>query len=260
MTEREVKQLIIEICIAKSSAIDELSSRLLKDAFEILSFELTYLFNACLQNSIFPTSWGQSKVTPIPKTNKNSVNPGDWRPISQISLPGKILEKIIHAQMTHYFDVNKILSENQYGFRKGRSTRLAIFDVLKNLYGNWNDNNFSGCVFVDFSRAFDTIDHNILIEKLKLHGFDDISLKFFKTYMTSRVQQTTVNGFTSLQAPITYSTAQGSILGPLIFILYVNDIFKSFNSDTSAFMYADDPLLICKSDNATTATGKNQKA
>ena len=260
VTETEIKRLIKEICITKSSAIDELSTRILKDAFEILTFELTYLYNACLQSGIFPLSWGQSKVTPIPKMNKNSTCPGDWRPISQIPLPGKILEKIIHAQMTHYFDLNKILSNNQYGFRRERSTSLAIFEVLKNLHGNWNDKNFSSCVFVDFSRAFDTIDHNILAEKLKLYGFDGISLKFIKNYMACRAQKTTVNGHTSLQAPVTYGTAQGSILGPLIFILYVNDIFESLNPEVSTYMYADDTLLVCKSNNLNEAAEKAQNA
>ena len=93
---------------------------------------------------------------------------------------------MIHEQMTRYLDVNKILAENQYGFRNGRSTSMAIFEVLKNLYGNWNENNFSGCVFVDFSPAFDTVDHNILHEKLKLYGFDEMPLKFIKEYMASR--------------------------------------------------------------------------
>ena len=161
----EVKRLIKDMCVAKSSAIDELSTKLLKDAFEILFFELTYMYNSCLQQGIFPKSWGTSKVTPIPKTNKNSSNPKDWRPISQIALPGKLLEKIIHAQITFYLDVNNILSDNQYGFRKERSTTLAIFDVLKNLHQNWNENTFSGCIFIDFSRAFDTIDHSILAKK-----------------------------------------------------------------------------------------------
>ena len=220
------------------------------------------LYNACLQNGIFPTLWGQSKVTPIPKRNKSSMSPGDWRPISQIPLPGKILEKIIHAQMTRYFDLNKILSTNQYGFRKERSTSLAIFEVLKNLYGNWNEKYFSSCVFVDFSKAFDTINHNILAEKLKLHvyGFDEISLKFIINYMACRVKKTTVNGFTSPHAPGTYGTAQGSILGPLIFTLYVNDIFDSLNPEVSTYMYTDDTLLVCKSDDLSVATEKAQKA
>ena len=184
------------------------------------------MYNCCLQQGIFPKIWGLSKVTPIPKTNRNSSDPNDWRPISQIALPGKILEKIIHSQITFYLDVNNILSDNQFGFRKERSTSLAIFEVLKNLYGNWNDNNFSACIFVDFSRAFDSIDHNILLKKLELYGFDENSLKFMLSYMSNRIQTTTVDGQVSDPAKFTFRTAQGSILGPLIFILYVNDIFQ----------------------------------
>ena len=130
---------------------------IVKDAFQVLTFELSYLHNSCLMNGIFPESWGRSMVTPIPKTNINSTKLGDWRPISQISLPGKLLERIIHTQLSQYLDKYNILSDNQYGFRKGLSTSLAIFDVLKELYHNWNEKYFSGCVFVDFSRAFDTI-------------------------------------------------------------------------------------------------------
>ena len=157
VTEREVQELIKEICITKSSAIENLSTRLLKDAFEVLSFELTYLYNSCLQHGIFPEAWGISKVTPIPKTKSNSTKPGDWRPISQICIVGKLLEKIIHTQLNSYLEENNLLSKNQYGFRKNLSTGLAIFDVLKLMYKNWNEYNYTGCVFVDFSRAFDTI-------------------------------------------------------------------------------------------------------
>ena len=261
ITVKEVERMVKDICLAKSSAINKLSTRLLKDAFEILCFELAYLYNSCLQQGIFPKAWGSSIVTPIPKTNKkNSSDPKDWRPISQIALPGKILEKIIHSQISYYLDVNNILSDNQYGFRKERSTSLAIFDVLKNLHENWNQKNFSGCVFIDFSRAFDSIDHTILAEKLKLYGFDENSLRFMKNYISNRTQKTIVNGCTSTSAHVTYGTAQGSILGPLIFILYVNDVFTSLKVDASIYMYADDTLIISKANDALTAANKAQKA
>ena len=260
VTVREVNWLVKDICIAKSSAIDELSTRLLKDAFEVLCFELAYLYNACLQQGIFPKTWGASKVTPIPKTNRNSSDPKDWRPISQIALPGKLLEKIIHSQLSYYLDVNNILSDSQYGFRKERSTTLAIFDVLKHLHENWNENNFSGCTFIDFSRAFDSIDHNILASKLQLYGFDENSLKFMESYMSNRVQKTVVNGHTSTPAQVTYGTAQGSILGPLLFILYVNDVFNSLNADISVYMYADDTLLVSKASTMSLVIEKAQKA
>ena len=155
--------------------------------------------------------------------------------------------------------MNNILSEHQFGFRKERSTSLAIFEVLKNLHENWNENNFSACIFIDFSRAFDSIDHNILLNKLKFYGFDENSLNFVTSYMSNRVQTTTVNGHTSTPAKVTYGTAQGSILGPLIFILYVNDVFKSLNADASVYMYADDTLLVCKANDAHAATEKAQK-
>ena len=259
-TEYEVKRLIKEIKITKSSAIEGLSTRLLKDAFEVLSFEITYLFNSCLQFGIFPLAWGLSMITPIPKTTCQSTDPNDWRPISQICLPGKLLEKIIHNQLYHYLEVNNILSENQYGFRKGLSTSTAIFDVLKNLHENWNDQNFSGCIFIDFARAFDTIDHQILAKKFDLYGLDTTSQKFLFEYMSCRKHNTTISGYKSSNAPVTYGTAQGSILGPLIFILYVNDIFAEINQDSSIFMYADDTLILCKSENINDVALKAKEA
>ena len=248
INEQEVRNLVKDINITKSSAVEDLSSRLLKDSFEVLIMELTYLYNISLQNGIFPDTWGISRVTPIPKTNCSSKKPGDWRPISQIALPGKILERIIHIQLYNYLNNNNLLSNQQYGFRKGLSTNIAIFDVLKHLYENWNEKEFSGCMFIDFSKAFDTIDHKILFEKLELYGLDENSINFFKSYMQNRSQQTVVNGHTSTSAAITYGTAQGSILGPLIFILYVNDIFKSISIPGNIYMYADDTLIVCKSE------------
>ena len=169
------------------------------------------------------------------------------------------MEKIIHSQLYFYLEENKLLSMNQYGFRKGLSTGLAIFDVLKELYENWNENKFSGCVFVDFSRAFDSIDHEILSSKLEMYGLDLNVQNFMKNYMSCRKQQTIVNGFCSPPENITCGTAQGSILGPLIFILYVNDIFTSLDLEASIHMYADDTLLVCKADDIHSVTLKAQE-
>ena len=260
ITEREVRNHVKDICITKSSAIDEISTRLLKDAFECITFELTYLYNTCIMQGSFPRVWGESKVTPIPKTTHNSSKPGDWRPISQISLPGKILEKIVHLQLVHYLEINNLLSKNQYGFRRGYSTSFAIFDVLKTLHENWNDNLFSACVFVDFSRAFDSIDHKILLQKLKLYGLDDTALQFMSNYISCRRQKTTVNGYDSPFENITFGTAQGSILGPLIFILYVKDLFLSLSEEATIYMYADDTLLLNKSNDINEVTVKAQNA
>ena len=132
--------------------------------------------------------------------------------------------------------------------------------MLKELYENWNDKNFTGCIFIDFSRAFDTIDHQILAEKFDLYGLDSISQKFMFEYMSCRQHNTTISGCKSTNAPVTYGTAQGSILGPLIFILYVNDIFASLNQDSSIYMYADDTLILSKSENITDLMSKAEEA
>ena len=220
----------------------------------------TFSYNMCLQNGIFPKSWCISMVTPIPKTKTKSKKAGDWRPISQISLPGKLLEKIVHSQLYNYLQLNQILSDKQFGFRKGLSTSLAIYDVLRDLYSNWNDRCYSGCAFIDFSRAFDSRNHDILFEKLKMYGLNEKSLEFFIMYMGNRRQKTCVNGFKSEEAQVTCGTAQGSILGPLIFILYINDIFKSIHTSGQIYMYADDTLIVCRSKDIQEATSEIQNA
>ena len=137
---------------------------------------------------------------------------------------------------------------------------MVLGKVLKTLHENWNDKNFTGCIFIDFSRAFDTIDHHILADKLNLYGLDSTSRKHLSEYMSCRRHNTTINGHISSDAPVTHGTAQGSILGPLIFILHVNDIFTTLNVDSSAFMYADDTLILSKSDNVEDVTAKAKSA
>ena len=142
--------------------------------------------------------------------------------------------------------MNNLLSKQQHGFVPKKSTSTAVFEMLKSVYQNWNDKLYTSCTFIDFSCAFDSIDHNILFKKLKLYGFDDISIKFMSSYLESRRQYTIVNGSKSETGKVTYGIAQGSIVGPLIYILYANDVFQEFEDEKSISMYADDTLLSSK--------------
>ena len=249
ISEIWVQKLVQEIKTSKSSAIDELSSKLLKDAFSVLIVELTYLYNTCVETCIFPTAWSIGKISPIPKTNYSSTLPKNWRPITQIPLPGKLLERVLHDQIYKYLEHNGLLYNQQYGFRKKHSTTKAIFDVLKNLYDKWNEKMYTGCIFVDFSKAFETINHSILLEKLKLYGFKSNSLKLMTSYITTRTQITKVNDHVSSSRFVKCGTAQGSILGPLIYILYVNDVLKQMEDSQDIYLYADDMLIMSSNKN-----------
>ena len=244
ISERDVSKIVKEITISKSCSLPGLSTRLVKDAFEVIVPELTYLFNKCINLGDIPESWCLGSITPIPKTTVKSTNAKNWRPITQIPLPGKLLEKLIHAQLYSYFNENNILFKEQYGFRPGKSTSHAIFDVLKVLYENWNNRMYTGCIFVDFARAFETIDHEIFLKKLEAYGLQRTPLNFLKQYITNRMQTTTVNDHVSNKDRVTYGTAQGSVLGPLIYIIYVNDVLKLLSEEYNIFLYADDMLIM----------------
>ena len=120
-------------------------------------------------------------------------------------------------------------------------TSKAIFDVLKNMYEKWNNRMYTGCIFVDFSKAFETIiiNHSILLKKLKFYGFNTPSLNLMENYITTRTQVTTVNGHVSSSKKVFCGTAQGSILGPLIYILYVDDVLSLLDHDNDMYLYAD---------------------
>ena len=242
VTEVQITKLGKNIDICKSSGIDNLGLRILRDSFEVLTLELTQLYNECLLQGYFPLDWSLGIVTPIPKVNVNNKEPKNWRPISQIKLPGKILEGIVHIQLSEYLTINNILHQNQHGFRSGKSTSTAIFDMLKLLYANWSEKLCSCCIYIDFSKAFDSLDHKILLAKMKLYGLDQTSQSFMSSYINNRYQCTKVNGYTSTKLKLTYGTAQGSIRGPLLFILYVNDLFMKL---TINILYLYMPMILC---------------
>ena len=254
--EYEILKLVKDIKLSKSSAYCEISTRLFKDAFEVLIPELVHLYNRCIQTGTFPTSWGYAEVSPIPKTG-DLKKVENWRPISQIKLPGKLLERILHSQLTIFAD--NFLHKNQHGFRANRSTSTAIFDVMQNLFQNWNLNRYVSCVFIDYSRAFDTIDHNILLTKLKGYGLDNLAQKLMKSYLANRCQRIILQSSKSLYKPLSYGVPQGSILGPLLFIIYTNDLFAHWATENSLYMYADDTLIMSTGQTEMEATEKSQE-
>ena len=240
-SENEVKILVDKINISKSSGISLLSSKLLKDSFQALIGKLTYLFNFSITSAIFPTQWKEALVIPIPKVT-NPTESSNYRPISLLPLPGKILEKLVHNQLSFFLEENNLLSDNQFGFRKQRSTAHAVSQVLNQIYTNINRSAVTVAIYLDVSKAFNSVQHVTLLSKLRQMNLSQNALLWITSYLENRKQRTLVNSSYSNLIPVQQGVPQGSVLGPLFYIIYANDIAREIKASGYTF-YADDTVL-----------------
>ena len=240
--DEEVLKLCKEIQETKSSAIDSLSSMILKHAFLALIPKLTFLLNLSLKSGKFPQIWKQAVVIPLAKEGDTS-NVGNYRPISLLPLPGKILEKIVHDRLMSYLEANNILDKNQGGFRKNHSTTDTIVKFTQEIFSAMNNKEVSLVTFIDLKKNFHTVDHQILIRKLEILGIRNKSLTWFSSYLGNRTQKTIANNMVSSLRNITCGVPQGSILGSLLFLIYINDLAKVIRN-CKIFLYADDTVLV----------------
>ena len=243
----EVHNLCKEINTGKSSALINLSSKIIKDAFLVLPVQLVYMYNLSISTATFPSQWKIATVIPLFKGG-NRLDVGNYRPISLLPLPGKILEKIVHSKMTQFLETNNILCQEQCGFRKGRSTVDSIVNLTNAIFNSINNHEACMAVFIDLKKAFDTINHTILISKLEYMGIGGNLLLWVTNYLHDRSQRTLANNSLSNPLTITCGVPQGSILGPLFFIAYINDV-KDYLNDSEFGLYADDTVLFSHADN-----------
>ena len=241
ISEESVIELLRKVNVSKSSGMTNLSARLVKDALVALSKEFTFLLNRSLELGQFPDAWKMATVTPIPKSG-DLTQISNYRPISLLPLPGKIMEKIIHKQLMDFIEVNDILSDSQYGFRKERSTVQAVHNLTEEINIAFNKSLFSVAIYIDFKKAFDCVQYPVLLQKLKNIDLSITALNWLESYLDNRQQRTVVNGKYSSYSLITQGVPQGSILGPLLYIIYANDIATKITKSKSIF-YADDTVL-----------------
>ena len=242
---KEVTAIVKSLCINKSSHVENISSVHLKDALLTTKIELTYLLNKCLDTSTMPTVWKIGTITPVPKAGP-SKSASDYRPISCLPLPSKIIERAVYNQIVYYLECEGLLDNRQHGFRKNHSTCTATLDFIQFLYDSLDNRKYVSCVFIDYSKAFDTIDHNILCKKLSHYGLHQNVILWCVDYLHNRKQCVNIDGIKSDLADINCGVPQGSILGPLFFIIYVNDILKLFKDGAVCItLYADDTVIYC---------------
>ena len=239
--ENDILNIINNLTPKTSSGIDNLSIKHIKVIKYELAKPLTLITNQVLSSGIFPDKLKIAKVIPIfKKGDDTDVN--NYRPISLLPAISKITEKVIYNQTYNYFDQNKILYAHQYGFRKQHSTELAELELVDRTIYTLDKDETPINIFLDLSKAFDTLNHTILLNKLHHYGIRDGSLTLFKSYLQNRKQYVVINNAKSETLDITTGVPQGSILGPLLFIIYINDLPNASNIFQS-IMYADDTNL-----------------
>ena len=237
-----VKKTFGKLKSKASSGHDGISSSLLKDIHIIIAEVTTTIINQSLLTGIFPDSLKCAKVVPVFK--KDSPHQlGNYRPISLLPALSKVFEKIAYEQTYEYLSDKKLLYKSQYGFRKNHSTELAAMEVTDTIFKYLDNKKLPIAIFIDLSKAFDTIDHETLLFKLKHYGIRGTAYNWFKSYLTNRTQYVQYKDKCSQKLKITTGVPQGSILGPLLFIVYVNDIAKITNKFHFT-IYADDTTLI----------------
>ena len=252
----DVLKILKSINTSKSSGITHLSSRLLKDALIALLPQITHLFNLSLVSGIFPTLWKEELVIPIPKKG-DLTKVGNFRPISLLPLPGKVLEKLVHTQLSHHCESNDIISDKQFGFRPQKSTLHATSQFLNQVYTNINRSAITAAVYIDFRKAFDCVLHPALIEKLECLNLSPESLALITNYLHQRKQRTFANNTYSSYTGITQGVPQGSVLGPLFYILYANDTASCIQKSGYTF-YADDTVLYTTKESLSSACANLQ--
>ena len=227
----------------KGSNIHSIPMKFMKKISDLISPAISKLINKSVNEGSFPKFLKISRVVPISKGGDPTII-NNYRPISLLSNYSKIYEKFIYNQLYNYVESNKIISSNQYGFQRGKSTTDAITNQLNFIYSNLKDNNYVFSLFLDFRKAFDVIDQEILLSKLEYYGIRGNALNLFKSYLSDREQYVAIGRGSSELRPITHGVPQGSNLGPLLFLIYINDLPQS-STFFKFLIFADDSTLSC---------------
>ena len=248
VTENEIDKIILNFR-ESSAGWDELKPTVIKSIRHGISLPLRHICNLSFRTGIFPDELKIANMVPIFKSGDEMIF-SNYRPVSVLPVFSKIIERLMYNRLLKYIKDNNLLYKYQFGFQKGRSTHMALIILIDKISEALENGDCVIGLFLDVSKAFDTVDHIILLQNMYLYGIQDTTLSWFENYLSNRKQYVTYNGIKSQTEKINCGVPQGSILGPLLFLLYINDL-STVSEACMSILFADDTNMFF--------TGKNLK-